>query len=310
MKNIALFGFGTVGGGVGDILHKHFAHSAHIAHVAVKSLSEMKESDFLSLPPSVFTEDHSHIWNDETVDIVVECVGGTGIAKTIIETALQNKKNVVTANKAVLSMYGNELLSLAEKNGTTIRYEASVAGGIPILETLNQHCHFGKIEKIEGIINGTCNYILSEMEQGREYTDVLAEAQQKGFAEADPTADVGGWDSADKIGILYGLAFQKPFLSREEISVQGIDSITQKDIQSVQKEGKTFRLVASCTAEKAEVKPEVVPKNGKLGSITGPENIVIIHHEYLGEISLTGPGAGRYPTAVSVVADIAKFLYE
>lgn len=308
MKNIALFGFGTVGGGVGDILQKHFSDSVHIAHVAVKSLSEMKESDFLSLSKSVFTEDHLRIWEDETVDVVVECVGGTGIAKTIIETALRNKKNVVTANKAVLSLYGNELLLLAKQNGKELRYEASVAGGIPILETLRQHCHFGKIEKIEGIINGTCNYILSEMEQGREYEDVLREAQKKGFAEADPTADVGGWDSADKIGILYGLAFKKPFLSREEISVQGIDHITQYDIQKAQEEGNTIRLVAVCTPEKAEVKPLVVPKNGKLGSITGPENIVVVHHEYLGEISLTGAGAGRYPTAVSVVADISKFL--
>lgn len=308
MKNIALFGFGTVGAGVGEILHKHFSDSVNIAHIAVKSLSEIQESDFMGLDKNIFTENHSDIWNDESVDIIVECVGGTGIAKDIIEQGLRSGKDVVTANKAVIAAFGNELLNLAQENNAQLKYEAAVAGGIPILETLNQHCHFGTITKIEGIINGTCNYILSEMEKGREYVDVLSEAQTKGFAEADPTADVGGWDAADKIGILSGLSFKQSFLTREEISVTGIENVSLHDIQSALSEGNTIRLVASCTPEKSEVKPKVVPRNGKLGSITGPENIVIVHHYYLGEISLNGAGAGRYPTATSVVADISKCL--
>ena len=300
--NIALFGFGTVGGGVGDMI-VHNCSYVEIKHIAVKSI---EETDMLSLPASLFTENHDDIWNDESVDTVVELIGGTGLAHDIIEKALSSGKNVVTANKAVIAKYGNELVDIAKSNNVELLYEAAVGGGIPIIETLKQHCRVGKIVKIEGIINGTCNYILSEMEKGREYQEVLKEAQEKGYAEADPTADVGGFDMADKIGILSGLAFEKPFLKREEIDISGIEHVTLTELQELQKEGKTLRLVASCTENGAKVGTEIVDENGKMGSVKGAENIVIVHHEYLGEISLTGQGAGRYPTAVSVVADILK----
>lgn len=310
--SIGIIGFGNVGGGVGKILFDESQKSTSFP-ISIKKIAvqEISKTDLLGLPVSLFTENFYEILEDPSLDVIVELVGGTTIAKTIIETSLKNKKHVVTANKALIAEFGNELFTIAKENNVSLSFEASVGGGVPIIRTLQSHYFVGKIEKVFGIVNGTCNFILSEIEaSGRSYQEILKEAQEKGFAEKDPTFDVEGYDAAQKLAILTHLSFGVSIPNWKSINITGISNLQSFDFIFAKTIKKKIRLVAmaeknSKTSEIfLSVAPVLVKENSTLGNIIGPTNIITIKHEYLGEIALSGAGAGRFPTAVSVISDI------
>ncbi len=309
---VGLFGFGNVGGGVGKIIFEECktdpTFPITLAKVCVRNVETI---DKLGLPEDLFTTNGNSILEDSSVDVIVEAIGGNTFAKMIIETALNNKKHVVTANKALLAECGNELFALAKENGVFLKFEASVGGGIPIIRTLQTHYSAGNISKVAGIVNGTCNFILSEIEsKGLNYADVLKEAQKNGFAESDPTFDVEGYDAAQKLAILAHLSFGVSIPCWKEISTHGISQLHSADFSFAKEMGKRIRLVVSAEKNREantlflSVSPAMVPAKSTLGSITGPTNVITISHEYLGDIALKGAGAGRYPTAASVLSDL------
>lgn len=312
--NIALFGFGNVGGTVCKLLLKHKKEISEktkknlvLKHVVVRSIDKI---DKKNLDKNVFTENHETVWNDNSVNTVIELIGGVGIAKEVIEKALSSGKNVVTANKAVISEYGNYLFDLAKKNNVNLLYEASVGGGMPVIDTLKNHIAFGEVKQMKGILNGTCNYIMSEMEKGGvEYEEVLQDAQKKGFAELDPTMDIEGFDTAAKISILAHLTFKIPIPHISKVERKGISHLTKNDFAKAKKEGKKLRLIAIAKNENGNISFSVKPcliKENSMFAVSGADNILVIEHEYLGEIVIKGEGAGGYPTAVSVIADIVR----
>ncbi len=318
-QNIAIFGFGTVGGGVGKILWENTENSlkktgntVKIKKIAIKSFDE---TDLQGLPKELFTTDHSEIFDDAEISTVLELIGGTGIAKVVIEKALKSGKNVVTANKALLAEHGEELLKLAKENKVKLLFEAAIAGGIPVVGVLRKHFGTGRIQKISGIMNGTCNYIASELEKGgQSYDDVLKEAQEKGFAEADPTFDVEAYDATQKLALLTSLAFGTSIPNWKDISRTGISQLKSEDFEFAEKMGKRIRLVAKAELEDGKlfvgVHPRMINKTEKLAQIMGPENAIVIEDEYLGQIALTGPGAGSLPTAMAVIADVMELFEE
>ena len=320
--NIALFGFGTVGANVAKMiiqnqekLSKELTTSfdkINLKYIAVrdKSSSMQKLKSNTQELSKLFTENHDDIWNDKEINCVIELIGGTGIAKDIIYKAVETNKNVITANKAVLADCGNELFALAKQHNVTIGFEASVAGGIPIIQTLKKHMSIGKIESIEGILNGTCNYMLSNLENNPalSYADALRDAQEKGFAESDPSADVDGWDTAAKIAILSGLCFTTDIPKMTDFSVTGISKITSAHISNAKAQKKKIRLIASAKKIKnrieISVSPQEITESSPFYSVNGPDNMVIVQHEYLGELVLKGAGAGGEATAISIISDI------
>ncbi len=323
--NIAIFGFGTVGSNVVKMILQNKEQlqktcktpfsTLNLKYIAVRNkASSIKKSKKISINISekIFTENHNDIWNDPEVNCIIEVIGGTDIAKNIIYKAVETKRNIITANKAVLAEFGNEIFSLAKKNNVTVGFEASVAGGIPIIKTLKNHFSVGNITSIEGILNGTCNYMLSNLENNIElsYADVLKDAQEKGFAESNPSADVDGWDSAAKIAILSSICFHTNIPKMTDFPVEGISKITSEKITQAGKKNQKIRLIASAKnindTIKITVKPEEVEKNSPFYSVNGPDNMIIIHHEYLGEIVLKGAGAGGEATAMSIISDIVN----
>lgn len=311
--NIGLFGFGNVGGGVGKIIFDALEQNDFPFSLTKIGVQSLEETDFLGIPSAYFTEEKNDILEDESIDIVIEVIGGITTAKEIIETALKNGKHVITANKALLAEHGNELFSLAKHHGVHLKFEAAVGGGIPIIRTLQTHYSIGDISRIAGIVNGTCNFMLSALELGgKEYQQVLLEAQQAGFAEKDPTFDVEGYDAAQKLALLSHLAFGIEIPDWKKIETTGISGLQSADFLFAHEIDKKIRLIVS--AEKTNnqlylsVSPCFVPRGGTLGSINGPTNVICIDHQYLGEISMKGAGAGRYPTAMSVISDLWAIL--
>ena len=311
---VGLAGLGTVGSAVVELLEqgrdKLLARCGRaIEIVAISARSRSKKRTF---DPRKFrwVGDPVVLARDPTIDVLVEVIGGaTGPAKLAVETALAAGKPVVTANKALLAARGQKLAALAERHGVALNFEASVAGGIPIVKTLREGLNGASFARIYGILNGTCNYILTRMEQDRlGFADCLKEAQRLGYAEADPSFDVEGHDTAQKLAILASLAFGTRIDPRA-VYIEGISSITPADLKAAAELGYRVKLlgVAVKTEEGIEqrVHPTMVPRDSAIAQVMGVTNAVTVDAEGLAPITLVGPGAGGMPTASAIVADLA-----
>jgi homoserine dehydrogenase len=321
---IGLLGLGTVGTGTAEIIlepsgRNSLVQEIEIKQVGVRSLDKLRN---IKLPSEVLTTDLEAIVTDPEIDIVVELLGGLEPARSLILQAISQGKHVVTANKAVIARYGNEIYTAAQEAGVYVLLEAAVGGGIPIIKPLKQSLGANRITSVIGIVNGTTNYILTKMTAaGASFEDVLAEAQKLGYAEADPTADVDGWDAADKIAILASLAFGGR-IKREDIPCEGIRQVSATDISYADKLGFAIKLLAISTKPKhsvsananesdilqVRVHPTLVPKSHPLASINDVYNAILVEGEPLGQVMFFGPGAGAGPTASAVVADILNIV--
>ena len=302
---LGLIGLGTVGTGVVKVL-KDFVN-IEIVKIAVKNIN--KKRDIENLDTSLLTTDPYEIVNNPDIDIVVEVIGGIEPAYELLKTAVQNKKHIVTANKELLAKKGQQLFELANQNNVTILYEAAIAGGIPIIMPIKTTLAGNKINKIEAILNGTTNYILTKMEkEGVSYEEVLAEAQKLGYAETDPTGDVEGYDSAYKIATLATIALNQR-VDINKIYREGITKISAKDMQFAKELGYKIKLIALARLtndNRADVRvhPMLVPIKDCLASINGVTNSVVLEGFPVGRVMFAGPGAGEFPTASSVLGDI------
>ncbi|QKQ23672.1 homoserine dehydrogenase [Candidatus Ruthia endofausta] len=314
--NIGILGLGTVGGGVVNVLNKNQAQitrqsgdSINVTHVAVRETTQTRICPTKHLK---LTQDPFKIVNDDDIDVVLELIGGTDLAKDLVEQAIKNGKHVVTANKALIAIHGNELLALAKDNNTHLLFEAAVAGGIPILKSLEQGLSANQIELVVGIINGTSNFILTEMRnKGRDFEDVLKEAQALGYAEADPTFDIEGIDAAHKLAILASMAFGCE-LQFNQVSTQGISKISGEDIAFAAELGYVIKHLG--IAKKLDgklqmhVHPTLVPKTHLLSNVDGIMNSVLVKGNAVGETLYYGAGAGAEATASSVIADLIDII--
>ncbi|CAN1213474.1 homoserine dehydrogenase [Tumidithrix helvetica PCC 7403] len=315
---VGLLGLGTVGTGVAKILQdpvdRHpLLLEIEIARIGVRSLLKPRDVEF---PDGYITEDLQSIVADPEIDIVVEVMGGIEPAKRLILTAIANGKHIVTANKAVIARYGDEIFTAAKEHGVYVMLEAAVCGGIPVIQALKQSLGANRITGITGIINGTTNYILSRMHaEGAEFENTLEDAQRLGYAEADPTADVDGFDAADKIAILASLAFGDR-IKLDDIYREGIRTITSADIAWAKDLGFVIKLlgIARRSNDKTEkgieirVHPTLVPQAHPLASINGVTNAIRVEGDPIGEVVFSGPGAGSGATASAVVADIVNVV--
>ena len=312
---VGLLGLGTVGGGVASILlcpdERHpLVRDLNLVAVAVRDLNRFRP---VQLPDDILTSDPAEVVNNPRVDVVVEVIGGLEPARTLILQAIHAGKSVVTANKAVIARHGLEIAEAAAKAGVYVLIEAAVGGGIPIIEPLKQSLGGNRINRVSGIINGTTNYILSRMaEEGIAYDVVLSDAKKLGYAEADPAADVDGFDAADKIAILASLAFGGS-VDRSAIPTQGISQLESVDVQYANQLGYGVKLlaVAERMAENDEplplslrVQPTLIPKDHPLARVGGVNNAILVEGEPIGRVMFYGPGAGAGPTSSAVVADI------
>lgn len=313
---VGVLGLGTVGSGVVHILKEHqkkisldTGYEVKVKTAVVRDLD--KERD-VSIDGIVMTSDANEVLHDPEIDIIVEVMGGIEEAKQSIIQALRNKKHVVTANKDLLAVYGAELLQIANENACDLYYEASVAGGIPILRGLSDGLACDHIEKIMGIVNGTTNYILTKMSQnGWSYEQALQEAQKLGFAESDPSADVDGLDAARKVAILANLGFSVN-VALDDVHVRGIRNVKKEDLEMAGKLGFTMKLIGKAEKEGASINlsvaPTLLPNQHPLSSVNNEFNAVYVHGHAVGEVMFYGPGAGKLPTGSAVVSDIISIV--
>ena len=309
---IGLLGCGTVGTGVVKLLRGNAAMlerrlGAPIEIAAVADLI-LKPNPSLGLTAKLITKDGASVVERPDIDIIVELFGGHEPARTFILKALASGKDVVTANKAMLAVHCEEIFRAAEKAGLTVGFEASVGGGIPIIRTLREALAGDRQRAVYGIVNGTCNYILTRMsEQGREFAEVLAEAQRSGLAEVNPSLDIDGHDAAHKLCLLVALAFGVT-IKPAQVHTEGISAITQHDIAYARELGFTIKLLAIAKEEngviEARVHPTMIPRNHLLAGVGDAFNAIYIQGEALGSTMYYGKGAGQMPTATAVVADI------
>lgn len=308
---IGLIGLGTVGTGVYKTLRN--SDDAEIVKIAVRNKN--KKRDIENFDENILTDNPSEIVNDEKIDVVVELIGGIEPAKNLILTALNNGKHVVTANKELIAKYGEEIFACAQKNNRVVLYEGAVAGGIPIIMPVKTILSANKITKIMAILNGTTNYILTKMDvEGAPYEEVLKEAQKLGYAEADPTSDVEGFDSAYKIAILSSISFKKR-IDINKVYKEGISKIRPQDIKQANELGYKIKLVALAQLnddDSADVRvhPMLIKKDSVLAHINYVKNAVILDGHPVGSIALSGAGAGEFPTASSVTGDILAIVNE
>ncbi len=308
---IGLIGLGTVGSGVFKTL-KSF-ENVEVKSIAVRNIH--KKRNIEGLDEAIITDDAYKIVNDPEIDIVAELVGGLEPAFDLIAAAIKNGKHIVTANKELLAKRGEELFTIAEKYNKVILYEAAIAGGIPIIMPIKTILAGNKINHIEAIVNGTTNYILTKMDvQGAQYSDVLKEAQELGYAEADPTGDVEGFDAAYKIATLASITFQKR-IKIENVYREGITKIRAEDMKAANDLGYKIKLIASAHMDEngnadVRVHPMLVSKKSTLAHIDYVTNAVSLSGHPVGSITLSGPGAGEFPTASSVVGDILAIAAE
>ncbi len=318
--NIGMIGGGTVGSGVfhawdrnGGLMSSRLGVKINFQKVAVKAFDEPRP---YPIPRSLMTTDWQSVVNDPNVHVVIELVGGTGIAKTMALESLKLGKPVITANKALLSAHGEELFAAASRYGANLYYEASVAGGIPIIKTMREAFVGNRFTHIYGIVNGTCNYILTRMKlEGAEFADVLADAQRLGYAEAEPSLDIDGFDSEHKIGILASLAhgfWVKP----KDIHVEGIRHVSKQDMQFAGQLGYTIKLlgiVKQAETGKASARPRVqvsvypalIPNTHVLANVNHVFNAVFVRGDVVGDTLFYGRGAGKDATASAVLSDVA-----
>jgi homoserine dehydrogenase len=312
---IGILGLGTVGTGTVQILldpvgRHHLLQSVEIHRVGVKSLDKVRSVDLVN---DLVTTDLDAIVSDPEIDIIVEVMGGIEPARSLILKAIAHGKHIVTANKAVIAKFGDEIFTAANRAGVYVMLEAAVGGGIPVIQPLKQSLGVNRIRRVTGIINGTTNYILSRMTtEGGEFADILADAQQLGYAEADPTADVDGLDAGDKIAILASLAFGGR-VNRDDVYCEGIRKISATDIAYADKLNFVIKLLA--IAERVEggaisirVHPTFVPKDRPLATVNGVYNAILVEGDPLGQVMLFGPGAGAGATASAIVSDILAIV--
>lgn len=313
---VGLLGLGTVGSGVVKIIQDHQDKLMHqigcpvlIQKVLVSNPDKKRDVD---VAREVFTTEVYDVIRDPEIDVIIEVMGGIEETKQYLIDALNEKKHVITANKDLMALYGTELLHVAKENGCDLYYEASVAGGIPILRTLEEGLASDRITKMMGIVNGTTNFILTKMNVDKSaYEDVLKEAQDLGFAEADPTADVEGLDAARKMAILARLGFSMN-VDLEDVKVKGISDISDEDINFSKRFGYTMKLIgiAQRDGDKVEVsvQPTLLPDHHPLSSVNNEFNAVYVYGSAVGETMFYGPGAGSLPTATAVVSDLVAVM--
>lgn len=313
---VGLLGLGTVGGGTVNVLTRNAEEIARragrsviVTHAAARDISRARGCDISHISLTTNPED---IVNNPEIDIVVELIGGETLARDLVMKAIANEKHVVTANKALIAKHGNEIFNAAQRNGVTVAFEAAVAGGIPIIKAIREGLAGNQIQWLAGIINGTGNFILTEMrDKGRDFADVLAEAQRLGYAEADPTFDVEGVDSAHKLTILASIAFGIP-LQFDKASMEGITKITREDVTYAEELGYRIKHlgIAKKTAKGVELRvhPTLIPERRLIANVDGVMNAVLVKGDAVGPTLYYGAGAGSEATASAVVADIVDVV--
>ena len=313
---VGVLGLGTVGGGVVNVLRKNGdsieRRTGERIQVVLAGVRNIKQDRICDTSDIELTEDPFAVVNHPDIDVVLELIGGTELAKDLVETAINNGKHVITANKALIAKHGNELIQLANDNKVRLLFEASVAGGIPIIKALEQGLSANKIESLAGIINGTGNFILSEMkDKGRDFADALAEAQALGYAEADPTFDVEGIDSAHKLSILAAIAFGTE-LQFDKVYTKGISEITAEDIRYATELGYTIKHLGIAKragdAIEMRVHPTLISNKQLIANVNGVMNAVLVKGDALGTSLYYGAGAGDEATASAVIADMIDII--
>ena len=310
---LGIAGLGTVGAGLMHLLEVHGSRLADSAGRPIKVMAVSARTRTrdrgVSLAGVRWVDDPVKLATDPAIDVFVELIGGDdGVARKAVEAALGAKKHVVTANKALLAKHGFELARLAEKNAVALNFEAAVAGGIPIIKTMREALAGNSVRRVYGILNGTCNYILSRMQDaGLSFADALKEAQAKGYAESDPTFDIGGFDAAHKLSLLTSLAFGTR-VAFDQIHIEGIQTITKADIDAAQELGYAIKLLGvtlmTDTGIEQRVHPALVPEDSAIAEVSGVTNAVAVDADFAGNLLLVGPGAGAKPTASAVASDI------
>ncbi len=310
--HIGLLGLGTVGGGTVSVLKRNASEITRrggreikISAASARDISRARLCDTQGIR---LTPDSFDIVNDPDIDIVVELIGGLSPAKELVLAALENGKHVVTANKALIALHGNEIFAKAREKGLMVAFEAAVAGGIPIIKAIREGLAGNTVEWLAGIINGTCNFILTEMrDKGRDFADVLSEAQALGYAEADPTFDIEGIDAAHKLTILASIAFGIP-LQFDKVYVEGITGITAMDVNYAEALGYRIKLLGIARRAgngiELRIHPTLIPERRLIANVDGVMNAVLVKGDAVGPTLYYGAGAGAEPTASSVVADI------
>ncbi len=310
--NVGLLGIGTVGGGTFTVLERNCEEISRRAGraiaITVVADKDLKRANEIVQGRAKVIDDAMAVVNDPAIDIVVELIGGTGISKQLILKAISNKKHAVTANKALLAQHGNEIFAAAQKAGVMVAFEAAVAGGVPIIKSLREGLAANRIEWIAGIINGTSNFILSEMrDKGSSFDDVLKKAQKLGYAEADPTFDIEGVDAAHKLTIMAAIGFGIP-MQFSAAYTEGISKLTREDIQYAEDLGYRIKLlgIAKRKANGIELRvhPTLIPAKRLIANVEGVMNAILVKGDAVGQTMFYGAGAGAEPTASAVVADL------
>ena len=315
--NIAIVGFGNIGSYFYKILEKNkktittkTGKVPFVKYISAKSISKKRN---IKIPKSKWFKNPMYLTSKKNIDVIVELIGGSdGIAKKIVFSALKNKKHVITANKALMAKYGDQLAHIAEKNKVNLEYEASVAGGVPVIRLIKEGLIANKINKIYGILNGTTNYILSTMEEtGKSFSEVLDNAKKLGFAENNPAADLEGNDAAAKIKILSSIAFNKT-ISKNKILTEGIQNLNQTDIYHAKNLGYKIKLLAIAEIKNNKIMERVHPclilKNSYIANINGVLNAIVVDGYPIGRSVLQGEGAGPGPTSSALISDLCSIL--
>ncbi|HAE63142.1 MAG TPA: homoserine dehydrogenase [Eubacteriaceae bacterium] len=313
---IALLGMGTVGTGVYEIINEekgnYFANAQEKVNIKKVLVRDKKKKRKLDVPDDMLTDSFDEILNDEEIETIIFAMGGMEPEYTYMKEAMKSKKHVITANKAVVSEYLDTLLNLAEQNDVMFLFEASVGGGIPIITSLKETLKINRIDEIKGILNGTSNFILSKMSsEGRDFSQVLKEAQDLGFAEADPSADIDGFDVSRKLAILSSLAFGC-HIKDEDIYKRGIREVSKSDMEMFDNLGYVLKYLAHSKMESdnycATVEPVLLSSKNIMSNVNEEFNIVSIHGNIIGELQFYGKGAGKNATANAVVGDLLYII--